>query len=45
MPVGAMAITGGIERISPSGKLRPDRVAAVWQGARSVSRDIGAGRF
>ncbi|MFF5567403.1 IclR family transcriptional regulator [Streptomyces sp. NPDC012623] len=45
MPVGAIAITGAVERLCPSGELRPELVAAVRECARAVSRDIGAGRF
>ncbi|MEV7872208.1 IclR family transcriptional regulator [Streptomyces sp. NPDC088124] len=45
MPVGAIAITGAVERICPSGEVRSELVAAVRECARAVSRDIGAGRF
>ncbi|MFF2524304.1 IclR family transcriptional regulator [Streptomyces liangshanensis] len=45
MPVGAIAITGAVERICTDGEVRPELVAAVRECARSVSRDIGAGRF
>ncbi|AXG77020.1 IclR family transcriptional regulator [Streptomyces paludis] len=45
MPVGAIAITGAVERICPAGELRSELVAAVRECARAVSRDIGAGRF
>ncbi|RDG38877.1 IclR family transcriptional regulator [Streptomyces corynorhini] len=45
MPVGAIAITGAVERLCPAGELRPELVAAVRECARAVSRDIGAGRF
>ncbi|GAA1179994.1 IclR family transcriptional regulator [Streptomyces hebeiensis] len=45
MPVGAIAITGAVERICPSGEMRSELVAAVRECARAVSRDIGAGRF
>ncbi|MEU6538834.1 IclR family transcriptional regulator [Streptomyces sp. NPDC047000] len=46
MPVGAVAITGAVERVRrDDGELRPDLIAAVRDCARSVSRDLGAGRF
>jgi DNA-binding IclR family transcriptional regulator len=45
MPVGAIAITGAVERICPGGELRSELVAAVRECARAVSRDLGAGRF
>ncbi|MFE4645940.1 IclR family transcriptional regulator C-terminal domain-containing protein, partial [Streptomyces sp. NPDC056730] len=45
MPVGAIAITGAVERLCPAGELRSELVAAVRECARAVSRDIGAGRF
>ncbi|WP_066942441.1 IclR family transcriptional regulator [Streptomyces lushanensis] len=45
MPVGAIAVTGAVERVCPSGEVRPELVAAVRDCARAVSREIGAGRF
>ncbi|MFE6227444.1 MULTISPECIES: IclR family transcriptional regulator [unclassified Streptomyces] len=45
MPVGAVAVTGAVERLRPAGELRPELVAAVRDCARAVSRDLGAGRF
>lgn len=45
MPVGAVAVTGAVERICSGGELRPELVAAVRDCARAVSRDLGAGRF
>ncbi|MFD7895216.1 IclR family transcriptional regulator [Streptomyces sp. NPDC059479] len=45
MPVGAIAVTGAVERICPTGDVRSELVAAVRDCARAVSREIGAGRF
>ncbi|MGA4867321.1 IclR family transcriptional regulator [Streptomyces lavendulocolor] len=45
MPVGAVAITGAVERVCDDGELRQELVAAVRDCARAVSRDLGAGRF
>ena len=45
MPVGAVAITGAVERLCREGELRPELIAAVRDCARAVSRDLGAGRF
>ncbi|WP_327357306.1 IclR family transcriptional regulator [Streptomyces sp. NBC_01304] len=45
MPVGAVGITGAVERVCKDGELRSDLVAAVRDCARAVSRDLGAGRF
>ncbi|MFF0743573.1 IclR family transcriptional regulator [Streptomyces sp. NPDC004111] len=45
MPVGAVGVTGAVERVCPGGELKPELVAAVRDCARSVSRDLGAGRF
>ncbi|MEC4016688.1 IclR family transcriptional regulator [Streptomyces sp. H27-D2] len=45
MPVGAVGITGAVERLCEGGELRPELVAAVRDCARAVSRDLGAGRF
>ncbi|MFD9815345.1 IclR family transcriptional regulator [Streptomyces sp. NPDC059080] len=45
MPVGAVGITGAVERVCQEGVVRPEIVAAVRDCARAVSRDLGAGRF
>ncbi|GAA2438096.1 IclR family transcriptional regulator [Streptomyces macrosporus] len=45
MPVGAVAVTGAVERVCVDGAIRPRLVAAVRDCARAVSRDLGAGRF
>ncbi len=45
MPVGAVGITGAVERLCREGELRPELIAAVRDCARAVSRDLGAGRF
>ncbi|MFI1396604.1 IclR family transcriptional regulator [Streptomyces sp. NPDC020681] len=45
MPVGAVAITGAVERVCNGEELRSELVAAVRDCARAVSRDLGAGRF
>ncbi|MEV0276044.1 IclR family transcriptional regulator [Streptomyces sp. NPDC050610] len=45
MPVGAVGITGAVERVCEGGELRAQLVAAVRDCARAVSRDLGAGRF
>ncbi|PNE41523.1 MULTISPECIES: IclR family transcriptional regulator [Streptomyces] len=45
MPVGAVGVTGAVERVCRDGELRPEIVAAVRDCARAVSRDLGAGRF
>ncbi|GGS02029.1 glycerol operon regulatory protein [Streptomyces aureoverticillatus] len=45
MPVGAVGITGAVERVCPSGEMRPELIAAVRDCARAVSRDLGASRF
>ncbi|MEU4999028.1 IclR family transcriptional regulator [Streptomyces sp. NPDC021622] len=45
MPVGAVGITGAVERVQKDGELRSDLIAAVRDCARAVSRDLGAGRF
>ncbi|MEU7039896.1 IclR family transcriptional regulator [Streptomyces varsoviensis] len=44
-PVGAVGITGAVERVCEDGELRAQLVAAVRDCARAVSRDLGAGRF
>ncbi|MFG2880814.1 IclR family transcriptional regulator [Streptomyces sp. NPDC048297] len=49
MPVGAVGITGAVERVCRDGEVRhevrPELIAAVRDCARAVSRDLGAGRF
>jgi DNA-binding IclR family transcriptional regulator len=45
MPVGAVGITGAVERLQSGHELQPRLIAAVRDCARSVSRDLGAGRF
>ncbi|MER6525072.1 IclR family transcriptional regulator [Streptomyces sp. NPDC001508] len=45
MPVGAVGVTGAVERLCRDGALRPELIAAVRDCARAVSRDLGAGRF
>jgi DNA-binding IclR family transcriptional regulator len=45
MPVGAVAVTGAVERVCADGSIQPRLVAAVRDCARAVSRDLGAGRF
>ena len=45
MPVGAVGVTGAVERVCEDGELRPALVAAVRDCARAVSRDLGARRF
>lgn len=45
MPVGAVGVTGAVERVCQEGELRPEIIAAVRDCARAVSRDLGAGRF
>ncbi|MGW0996107.1 IclR family transcriptional regulator [Streptomyces sp. NPDC002520] len=49
MPVGAVGITGAVERLCRDGEagheVRPELIAAVRDCARAVSRDLGAGRF
>ncbi|GAA2102138.1 IclR family transcriptional regulator [Streptomyces albiaxialis] len=42
MPVGAVGITGAVERVCADGELHPRLVAAVRDCARAVSRDLGA---
>ncbi len=41
MPVGAVAVTGAVERLRPDGELRPELVAAVRDCARAVSPGPG----
>ncbi|MER7663237.1 MULTISPECIES: IclR family transcriptional regulator [unclassified Streptomyces] len=45
MPVGAIAITGAVERLCKGDEVRSELIASVRECARSVSRDLGAGRF
>jgi DNA-binding IclR family transcriptional regulator len=45
IPVGAVAVTGAVERVCEDGDFRAQMVAAVRDCARAVSRDLGAGRF
>ncbi len=45
MPVGAVGITGAVERVCEDGEIRARLVAAVRDCARAVSRDLGGGRF
>lgn len=45
MPVGAVGVTGAVERVCEDGEVRSPLVAAVRDCARSVSRDLGASRF
>ncbi|WEH19207.1 IclR family transcriptional regulator [Streptomyces sp. VNUA24] len=45
MPVGAVGITGAVERLCRAGEPRSELVAAVRDCARAVSRDLGAARF
>lgn len=45
MPVGAVGITGAVERVCEDDTIRPTVVAAVRDSARSISRDLGASRF
>ncbi|MBL1102208.1 IclR family transcriptional regulator [Streptomyces coffeae] len=45
LPVGAVGITGAVERVCDDGELRSELVAAVRDCARAVSRDLGASRF
>ncbi|SEO66918.1 transcriptional regulator, IclR family [Actinacidiphila rubida] len=45
MPVGAVGVTGAVERVCDGDGVRAGLVAAVRDCARAVSRDLGAGRF
>ena len=40
--VGAIAISGAVERLSADGAPRTDLVSYVREAARAVSRDLGA---
>ena len=42
-PVGAIGVTGAVERLLPSGP-DTDMVTAVKEAARGLSRELGAGR-
>lgn len=42
LTVGAVGVTGAVERLSEGGELRRRLVAAVRDTARSISRDLGA---
>ncbi|GAA2269541.1 MULTISPECIES: IclR family transcriptional regulator [Kitasatospora] len=44
-PVGAVCISGAVERVCEDGFVRPSLVASVRSAARAISRDLGAGRF
>jgi DNA-binding IclR family transcriptional regulator len=44
-PVGAVCISGAVERVCEEGTVRPHLVAAVRDAARMISRDLGAARF
>ncbi|WP_340562864.1 IclR family transcriptional regulator [Streptomyces sp. GSL17-111] len=45
LTVGAVGVTGAVERLYRDGELRPELVASVRDCARAVSRDLGAARF
>jgi DNA-binding IclR family transcriptional regulator len=45
MPVGAVGVTGAVERVCDAEGINARLVAAVRDCARAVSRDLGAGRF
>lgn len=45
MAVGAVGITGAVERVRRDGEPRPELVAAIRDTARSVSRDLGVKPF
>jgi DNA-binding IclR family transcriptional regulator len=44
-PVGAVCISGAVERMCEAEFVRPELVAAVRDAARAISRDLGAARF
>ena len=44
-PVGAVCISGAVERVCEAGVVKPSLVASVRSAARAISRDLGAGRF
>jgi DNA-binding IclR family transcriptional regulator len=43
--VGAVCISGAVERVCEAGVVRPELVVAVREAARAISRDLGAARF
>ncbi|THV32892.1 IclR family transcriptional regulator [Glycomyces buryatensis] len=45
MAVGAVGVTGAVERVCSGGELRPELIAAIRDTARAVSRDLGSGPF
>lgn len=45
MAVGAVGITGAVERVRRDGEPRPELVASIRDTARSVSRDLGVKPF
>lgn len=45
MPVGAVGLTGAVERVCAGDDVQPRLVAAVRDAARSVSRDLGASPY
>ncbi|UGY90506.1 IclR family transcriptional regulator [Streptomyces gobiensis] len=45
LPVGAVGITGAVERVCEDGVIHAELVASVRDCARAVSRDLGASRF
>ncbi|MFE4977660.1 IclR family transcriptional regulator [Kitasatospora sp. NPDC056651] len=44
-PVGAVCVSGAVERVCEDGFVKPSLVASVRSAARAISRDLGAGRF
>ena len=45
MPLGAVGVTGAVERVCDGGQVRPRLVAAVRDAARSISRNLGSSPF
>ncbi|GGO82884.1 IclR family transcriptional regulator [Wenjunlia tyrosinilytica] len=45
MPVGAVGLTGAVERVCEEGEVRSRLVASVRDAARSISRDLGSSPF
>lgn len=45
MPLGAVGLTGAVERVCEAGEVRSRLVAGVRDAARSVSRDLGSSPF
>jgi len=43
--VGAVSVTGAVERVCEGGAVRPGLVSAVRNTARAISRDLGAGHL